>query len=214
MRLEPVPGGFSLSLGGRELIRHTTDSPFVFAGRGEERMEMIRGNFDISDYLTERAPLAHAEIDGDVLRFRRDAGGPVWLALRLSGSESEAVLSTIHAAPGLNRFWFRLPAKQGEHVWGCGEQMSYLDLRGRRFPLWTSEPGVGRDKTTAITFQADVAGRAGGDYCTTNYPQPSFLSSRRYSAHLETTAYSAFDFRHSGFHELEVWAAPERLELR
>ena len=32
--------------------------------------------------------------------------------------------------------------------------MSYFDMRGRRFPLWTSEPGVGRDKTTEITFKA------------------------------------------------------------
>ena len=28
---------------------------------------------------------------------------------------------------------------------------------------------------------------------------------------VETTAYSAFDFRHDAFHELEVWAAPDRL---
>ena len=66
------------------------------------------------------------------------------------------------------------------------------------FPLWTSEPGVGRDKTTEITFKADVSGKSGGDYWNTNYPQPTYLSSRRYALHVETTAYSAFDFRRDG----------------
>ena len=29
--------------------------------------------------------------------------------------------------------------------------MSYFALNGRAFPMWTSEPGVGRDKSTALT---------------------------------------------------------------
>ena len=79
--------------------------------------------------------------------------------------------------PSINRIWLRVVAEKDEHVWGGGEQMSYFDLRGRRFPLWTSEPGVGRDKTTEITFKADVAGKAGGDFWNTNYPQPTYVSS-------------------------------------
>jgi alpha-glucosidase len=94
--------------------------------------------------------------------------------------------------------WLRILAEPGEHVWGGGEQMSYFDLKGRHFPLWTSEPGVGRDKSSEITFKADAMGKAGGDYWNTNYPQPTYVSSRKYALHLETTAYSAFDFRHLG----------------
>ncbi len=119
-------------------------------------MAMYRGNFDISDYLVERAPLAFVSIEGALLHFRRDAGGPVWLTLELQGDDAAATLHVRYAEPRLNRFWFRICAEPEEHVWGCGEQMSYFDLRGRRFPLWTSEPGVGRDKTSPITFQADV----------------------------------------------------------
>lgn len=91
--------------------------------------------------------------------------------------------------------------------------MSYFDMRGRRFPLWTSEPGVGRDKTAEITFKADVSGKAGGDYYNTNYPQPTYLSSRKYALHVETSAYSVFDFRNEDFHEVEIWAIPERIEF-
>jgi sulfoquinovosidase len=213
IELAAIAGGFTLSLASRVLLRHTGESPCVFAGVGEESMTMYRGHFDISDYLSERAPLTSASIDGRTLHFRRDDHGPVLLTLQLSGEAETAHLHVHYADPRLNRFWFRIYAEPREHIWGCGEQMSHFDLRGRRFPLWTSEPGVGRDKTSLITFQADVQGHAGGDYYTTNYPQPTFLSSRRYAAHVETTAYSAFDFRHDNFHELEIWGAPERLEF-
>ena len=204
MLIERTDSGFTLSVDGRVVARHSTESPFVSAGRGEETMAMYRGNFDISDHVIERGALVHVEIDGDVLRFSGDAG---WVEMAVVGD----TLEMRAAAAGLNRFWFRLCAEMGERVWGCGEQMSYLNLRGRAFPLWTSEPGVGRDKSTSITQQADETGHAGGDYFTTNYPQPTFLSSRLYAAHLETTAYSVFDFRADDYHELQVWALPERI---
>ena len=206
-------GGFSLTIGGRELIRHTAERPFVFAGRGEAAMVMHAGNFDISDHLLERVALTHVQIEASLLSFREHADGPVSLTLELEEAGDRAVLLVRYAAPTLNRLWFRVVATADEHVWGCGEQMSYFDLRGRVFPLWTSEPGVGRDKSTEITRLADAAGHAGGDYYHTNYPQPTFLSSRRTAVHLETTAYSAFDFRDPAFHELHVWAVPDRIEL-
>jgi len=206
-------GGFTLSLGDLALLHHTADAPCVFAGVGEAAIAMHHGNFDVSDYLVERTPLPHVTIDGALLHFRRHAGDPPLLTLELQHDPATAILHVRYADPRLNRFWFRIAAAPGEHVWGCGEQMSYFDLRGRRFPLWTSEPGVGRDPTSLITFQANACNHSGGDYYTTNYPQPSFMSSRCYAAHAETTAYSAFDFRHDGFHELEIWAAPQRLEF-
>jgi alpha-glucosidase len=156
-------GGFDLELGGCIVLRHRPDEPAFFAGVGHERMEMYRGNFDISDRLTERAPLSHVTVAGTRIELRRHEADEVVLALTLEGAVSRLDLVTSHAGARWNRFWFRLVAEPGEHVWGGGEQMSYFDLRGRRFPIWTSEPGVGRDKTTEITFRADVAGRAGGD---------------------------------------------------
>ena len=91
--------------------------------------------------------------------------------------------------------------------------MSYFNLRGRNFPLWTSEPGVGRDKTSEITFQSDVIGKTGGDYFTTNYPQPTYLSSNGYVLHMDTTASADFDFHDPAFHELQVWSKPEAVSF-
>ncbi|ATJ83026.1 putative glycosidase [Halomonas beimenensis] len=207
----------SVYLGDSLLFRHGSDAPAVFVGRGQARFDMYRGNFDIEDYLEAREPLTHLDVlqDGEAhrLAFRRHAEDELQLELRLETTRDGACLTTRYAAPGINRTWWRLAAERDERVWGCGEQMSYLDLRGRHFPLWTSEPGVGRDKSTYVTWRSDLENRAGGNYYHTNYPQPTFLSSRYYACHLETSSYADFDFRHDGFHELQVWAVPERLEL-
>ena len=174
---------------------------------------MYRGNFDISGTVLSRVALAHAAVRDGRIELREAPGAPLRLILNVTLDGPRAIIAFHAADPGDNRLWLRLPATADEHVWGCGEQMSYLDLRGRRFPLWTSEPGVGRDKTTAVTRQADAEGRAGGDYYTTNYPQPTYLTSRRVAVHLETTAYCEFDFTASDHHLLEVWDIPDRLEL-
>ncbi len=58
-----------------------------------------------------------------------------------------------------------------------------------------------------------VSSKAGGDYYHTNYPQPTYISSRHYALHVETTAYSVFDFRRDTFHEIEAWLVPEHLEF-
>ena len=115
--------------------------------------------------------------------------------------------------PSVNRFWLRLPADKEEVCYGCGEQFSYFNLRGRNFPLWTSEPGVGRDKKTYLTWECDTADGTGGDYYHTYFPQTTFVSSRHYYFHAETTAYADFDFRNEEYHELQFWAVPETMVL-
>ncbi|GAA0577100.1 alpha-glucosidase [Halomonas salifodinae] len=208
----------SLRLGGDALLDHAPGAPAFFVGRGRERMEMYRGNFEIEDYLESREALGHLTVSeakaGLRLELRRHATDEVQLTLRLVELEDGVRLETLAVAEGINRFWLRLAAQGAERVWGGGEQMSYFDLRGRHFPLWTSEPGVGRDKSTYVTWQSDVVNRAGGDYYHTNYPQPTFISSRRYFCHLETSHYADFDFRHAEFHELQVWGLPSTILLR
>lgn len=209
MKLEQTQSGFTLSLNGRVILEHSDASPSIFVGYGQERMDMYRGNFQIEDYVIERRPLSHAQIDGDRILLSDVSGQPPRLILTLAKDAIE--FDALDAK--LNRLWIRIKADDDEHVWGGGEQMSYFDMRGRRFPLWTSEPGVGRDPTSEITFKANVKDKAGGDYYNTNYPQPTYVSSALYALHVETTAYSVFDFRQKVFHEIEVWAIPERLEL-
>lgn len=178
---------------------------------------MYRGNFEFSDYVEERVPLRHAVAiaTGGLVRvtLARWIDTEPEIELTIRADPAGAVFEFGKSNPRINRLWWRVAARADEYVWGGGEQMSYFNLRGRHFPLWTSEPGVGRDKSTHLTWQADVTGKAGGDYYTTNYPQPTYISSELYCLHADTTAYADFDFRHAEFHELHFWGIPRRIEL-
>ena len=168
---------------------------------------MDRGNFRIEDDPTEVIVLDEATAhEGG---YRLGSGGVPRATVTVSGSAIE--IATLD--PAFDRVIVKFYAEPAETVWGGGEQMSYLALGGRRFPMWTSEPGVGRDKTTALTQAMDAAGMAGGDYWTTNYPQPTFLTSRWLAVHLDASCYSVLDFTDPGSHAVEVWSNAARFEL-
>ena len=208
LRLIASDGGFDLSVGDTLVLRHRPEAPALFVGTGHADVDMYRGNYFLSDRLDARIPLTHAMVDGETVTLGSGSGAPL---LRIAVEEGARALTALD--PVLNRLWLRCVAEPGERLWGGGEQLSYFDMAGRRFPMWTSEPGVGRDKSTLMTFQCDRDGRSGGDYWNTNYPQPTYVSSRHYALHVDTTAYSCFDFRDPAAHEIEAWEIPARIEL-
>lgn len=207
LRLHAGIDGFDLRFGDRLVLRHTSSCPAVVMARGNPEVQMVRGNFRISDEPQgEVAPtLWRASgdgvelLDGDVIVARLAVSGKAF---------------TLNAqAPGYDRLRIRFHAEPGECVWGGGEQMSYLALNGRSFPIWTSEPGVGRDKSTELTRRMDAEGMAGGDYWNTNYPQPTFLTSRWLAVHLDASCYSVLDFTDPAFHAVDVWSGTARFEV-
>ena len=214
--LSPAAGELELWLDGRLLLRHTASEPALFLGLGRERIRMYRGNFDIDDRLQSRLPLCFAGTAADggasVLRFTHPSLAGEY-RLRVTEQNGLWHLEGSCGDERPNRLWLRLRAEAEEHVMGGGEQFSALDLRGRLYPIWTREQGVGRNKLTEITRLADASDGGGGDYHTTFFPQPSFLSSRLYFAHLENYEYSELDFREPDYHEITLWTSGLRLVL-
>ncbi len=213
VNVEILQDGFEVALNGVVLLQHTIQKPMLFVGYGEETIEMYRGNFDIKDYVTERTALRYAtveEVKGAYkIDFSNYKNGDHMLSLIVKEEENRLKVEYQKHDANINRFWLRVAADEQEKVYGCGEQLSHFNMRGKNFPLWTSEPGVGRNKQTYVTWQADVIDKAGGDYYNTNFPQPTYVSSKKYYCHVETTAYADFDFRNEAFHELQVWEVPE-----
>jgi alpha-glucosidase len=207
LRILPCEDGFDVLAGAVRVLRHTASCPAVVMGRGEAEVTMVRGNFHFADAVSLRLELAEFRLVEGGVAFLD--GGRVVAELALAN----ATLTIAASDPAANRLWVRFQAGPGETVWGGGEQLSYLTLNGRRFPMWTSEPGVGRDKSTALTRAMDEAGMAGGDYWTTNYPQPTFLTSCWLAVHLDETGYSVLDFTDPARHEVEVWAGSARFEI-
>jgi alpha-glucosidase len=202
-----VDDGFDLHFADRLVLRHRSDCPALVMAQGHASVEMIRGNFRIEDRPTERIAPIECELAGESVTLL-EAGAP---AARLALEDHRLTVELLR--PGFDRIWLRFHAEPGEAVWGGGEQMSYLALNGRSFPMWTSEPGVGRDKSTELTRQMDEAGMAGGDYWNTNYPQPTILTSRWLAMHLDAACYSVVDCTEPAAHTFEVWSSRAAFEL-
>ncbi|MGB9795086.1 alpha-glucosidase [Fervidobacterium gondwanense] len=204
-----------IKLGGFELI-HAEDFPILAVGYGENSYEMSHGNFNISKYYKEKIPLKKFRVltssnETCEILFLSDNGEQVKCEFTIeSNSLKIRILEHSH---GLNRFWLYIPTSENEEIYGCGEQFSYLNLRGKRVPLWVSEQGVGRNKRDIITHFANFKDDAGGDWYTTYFPQPTFVSNRSYYAIFETYAYSEFDFSHKNFHEIEIHEIPKSIEF-
>ena len=209
--IRQTENGFELRAGEKLILRHSGAHPALFLGSGREKITMYRGNFTVEDRLERRLPLRFETFDGEKLIFAIPGGIEKYT---VGVSERGGLLYlTGAAADGFSRLWIRLEAEPEEHVTGGGEQFSALDLRGRLFPIWTREQGVGRNKLTEVTRLADCSDGGGGDYHTTFFPQPTFVSSRGYFAHLQNYEYSELDFREEDYHELTLWSSAFSLVL-
>ncbi|MFI3176174.1 MAG: alpha-glucosidase [Eubacteriales bacterium] len=211
MKLVSKNNEFTLEHNGTVILKHTQSQPLLYVGVGEETVEMYRGNFNISDYVVERVALSITEMveknDETILNFDNRIKGHVRM------KDEVVTLTFDQLDETINRFWIRTQSNEQEKLFGLGEQMSYLNLKGRNFPIFTSEPGVGRDKSTYITWKSDVENQAGGDYYNTNFPQPTYISSNMYYLHMESTAYADFNFKHDSYNEIEVWEVPTMIRI-
>lgn len=214
MKVSYDNNSFSIQHKNHTVLTHSHSEPILFLGVGNANYDMYRGNFNITDYVVERLPMRQFVIestnDKAIVTFQFEGASTITMIVgETSDGRLKAKFETNDKK--YNRFWLRVNATEEEKVYGCGEQLTHFNLRGKNFPLWSSEPGVGRNKNSYVTFLADTKDKAGGDYYNTNYPQPTFISSNKYFCHLETTAYADFDFTNETFHELQAWNIPDYL---
>ena len=142
VQFSPFKDGFQLDFAGRTVLRHDSQCPALVIARGKPSVEMYRGNFRIEDAPCDTITPTDWRIDDGEVLLLHDGAPVARIAL------DQAALTFQALDPAFDRLWVHFHAEPGETIWGGGEQMSYLALNGRRFPMWTSEPGVGRDKTT------------------------------------------------------------------
>lgn len=217
-RFEAKDDGFDLLLGDRVILRHRVDSPAFRIAKGNPTVTMVRGNFRMDDAPTDERVLRFAKIlapfDAVALSEERDGEPLIEISLDFCAPTTASVSLDIFGTPINDRLWIRLQKSAEEIVWGGGEQMSHLGLDGRIFPVWTSEPGVGREPGTPLTDKmSEDDSFAGGDYWTTNYPQPTILTSGGFACHVTRSDYLTFDCRESEYIEIGTWANSTTLEF-
>lgn len=209
LQLNDFETGFTISCEDKLLISHSRDNPCCEIGQGEAQVSAHGAFYDIQDRPLWTASLSDWRIEDDkVVLSSPDRPGET-VTLAIEGNALEIVCTSADA----NRFTLHTVAEADEKVFGGGEQFSYLDLSGRRFPLWVGEPGVGRDPESELGKKLADRNGAGGDYWTTYYPQPTYLSSRNYALHVDSRAFAAFDFTDPTSHRLEFFEIPDRVEV-
>lgn len=209
MQLIKSENAFKVLLNGTALIEHSEKEPFVYIGVGKESISQHYGDFKIKDKIIKKIPLSSVTFQDDQLKFS-NCGYELALILKIEDKCLE-ISDIKYDEKSINRVYFNFTSEKKERFFGCGEQFSYLNLKGRNFPIWTSEPGVGRDRNSLISFKADQMGVGGGDYYTTNYPQPTFISDRKYLFHMETSFYCDFDFSEDQLTQVCAWGNPNRI---
>ncbi len=211
VRLEPNEGGFDLLLGGRIILRHRLNYPAISIASGNPQITMVRGNFRLSDDSVAASPLSTYEVMKAGVIVLESADGTARCALTLAPDAPQLRLATLTPH---DRITVDFTVDADDVLWGGGEQMSYLALNGRKFPIWTSEPGVGREPGTPLTDQASADGSfAGGDYWTTNYPEPTVMCSAGWALSLANADYAELDATEPGRLRVHVWSGSIAIDL-
>ena len=209
VRLESTAEEFTLLYKSRPLMRHTAAAPVVAVGRGEGRYSMSHGHFRIRDRVlagakTLRFRIRESSESGAIVDFP----GVVRLVFDLQ--DGRLRLRFQETSPEVNRLWLTLCALPEEAIYGCGEQFSALQLRGRRVPLWCQEQGVGRGRD-AITLYSNLRSGSGGAWHNTYFPMAIFLSSAGWYCCCDSPAFCEFDFRGRDRHVLGFWQVPAEI---
>lgn len=208
-RLECKGEGFDLLLAGRTILCHRPEAPAISTASGAPRVSMVRGNFRLADDAVAAEPLTRSNRDGSGAIALASADGSAGVTVTLDGARIVLAAKAPH-----DRLTIDVALAEGDVLWGGGEQMSHLVLNGRTFPLWTSEPGVGREPGTPLTDQASADGSfAGGDYWTTNYPEPTVLCSGGWALSLANSEYAEVDARAAGILRIHVWSGVVVIDL-
>lgn len=187
---------FILSHNEVPVLLHSKKSPCIGIGQGSCTITMPHGMYHIKD--------ESLSMWKEPSRFSVDESKTKEGTIHITFGD--LVKLTIHEEPfGLriiptvltsevpNRFHIRLPLLPEDPIFGCGEQFSHLDLRGKILPLWVSEPGIGRGPNYVKVFANLHSGR-GGSQEHTYFPQPSFVTASGRWTLMQTTAFCRFDF--------------------
>jgi len=180
---------------------HNAERPSFYMGKGDFIAVDHLGNFDINDTITEKVALREFEFNLPAIDIFNTESG-IGFELLIEEKPDDG-LFTLHfsfpdkwypAVQEYNRFWAHIVAEEDEHIFGGGEQYTFLNLKGRNYPIWVREQGVGRNKSSEVTQVMDALYHGGGDYHTTYWPQASYMSSRKYYIESTYESYHELDF--------------------
>lgn len=182
----------------------------VSIGSGENQFSMSRGSFKYKQKISGKRKLTlqnqEKTEEGYLLTYVDPKGSSAkeqvhQFAVTQQGSQIRLAYVG-EEKPGVNRYWLTFVTNPKEHIYGCGETYSELDLKGQNVRIWVAEhQNTGRISKKII--KEKLLGKhpdkklSFGKY-ESYYAQPTFVSSDKYYVHCDINAYSEFDFTDAG----------------
>ena len=178
----------------------------ISVGKGENCFTMKRGSFTYKQIISRRSDLVRtAELptkNGYDIKFEEPSSKE---AFTLSVHEENGLAKAELKVPEntqFDRFWITLPADPKEHIYGCGEVYSKLDLKGEKVRIFVAEhqnaDRIGRKMLKQNIFGKKPEKTLPFEKYESYYAQPTFVSSRKLFLHADVSAYSEFDFTDPG----------------
>ena len=182
----------------------------VSIGSGENQFSMSRGSFKYKQKISGKRKLTlqnqEKTEEGYLLTYVDPKGSSAkeqvhQFAVTQQGSQIRLAYVG-EEKPGVNRYWLTFVTNPKEHIYGCGETYSELDLKGQNVRIWVAEhQNTGRISKKII--KEKLLGKhpdkkLSFDKYESYYAQPTFVSSDKYYVHCDVNAYSEFDFTDAG----------------
>ena len=182
----------------------------VSIGSGENQFSMSRGSFKYKQKISGKRKLTlqnqEKTEEGYLLTYVDPKGSSAkeqvhQFAVTQQGSQIRLAYVG-EEKPGVNRYWLTFVTNPKEHIYGCGETYSELDLKEQNVRIWVAEhQNTGRISKKII--KEKLLGKhpdkkLSFDKYESYYAQPTFVSSDKYYVHCDINAYSEFDFTDAG----------------
>jgi alpha-glucosidase len=169
----------------------------------DDEISELRGALNIEETVQKRCGAqgdVAASREGDVLTLvhtHTGAGcegfGATLTFQALSHGELGFRLEPLASASQATRTLLVYATEAGESFHGFGEQYTYVDLRGREVPIVIQEQGVGRGNGLVSSVVNLGSEGSAGDWSTTYYATPFYLTNRGRALMLENEEISWFD---------------------
>ncbi len=213
MRCMRIPGGFTLSVANRVVLRHTYKTPCFSIGKGVSAIRSHSGVFKVREHKVIKRTLKNVEIEEEtntslILSF--DDIAKIYITEQSGSNRLEISCRTDETS--YNRFWINVSADADESVYGGGELFDRQNLRGSMEPLWISEPGVGR-RYDAFTLRVAARTKHWPRWYNTNFAMPAWITSSGLFFYAETSAYGKLDFTKKDRHTFYVWEIPKKITI-
>ncbi|MHA1671442.1 MAG: alpha-glucosidase [Promethearchaeota archaeon] len=187
--------GFDLFFKDYKFFSHSINNPCFEIGIGSGNFKQKHSIFTIKEKKLERFPLSKfkllSELDNQVIIEFSDKDNN--MVVEFYVKDDKLLITPKCENSSINRFWMTMNASEEEAIFGCGEQFLNLNSRGKTIPIWVE----------------DASPLSRGEH--TYYPQPNFISTKKYFCHIETSFYSKFNFENKITHKFEVWDIPSEI---